>query len=125
MDLTITPAAQTFIRRMIRFNGGEAGAGFRLVVSPGGCSGLNAQFTVEPSPRVGDSVIEYEGVRLFLPAESRMLLSGATVDFADTPTESGLVFRHANGGACGCSSSTVPTPPGIATVDPASITRKH
>lgn len=124
MDLTITPAAQTFIRRMIRFNGGEAGAGFRLVVSPGGCSGLSSEFTVEGSPRVGDAVVEVDGVRLFLPAESRILLTGATMDVADSPTETGLVFRQANGGSCGCS-STAKTPPGVATVDLATITRKH
>lgn len=124
MNLSITPAAKAFIARMIRFNGGAPGAGFRLVVSPGGCSGLNSEFTVEATPRAGDSVVEDDGVRLFLPAESRMLLSGATVDFADTPTESGLVFRQANGGACGCS-STAQAPAGFATVEVASIARKH
>ena len=42
MDITITPAAQKFMRRMVRF-GGDGATGFRLLVSPGGCSGLARQ----------------------------------------------------------------------------------
>ena len=48
MDITITPAAQKFMRRMVRF-GGDGATGFRLLVSPGGCSGLASEFTVEPA----------------------------------------------------------------------------
>lgn len=102
MNITITPAAEKFIRRMIRF-GTEPNGGFRLSVSPGGCSGLAAEFSVESTPRSGDAVLDRNGMKLFLPAESRLLLEGVTVDFADTPTESGLVFRDpkATGSACG------------------------
>lgn len=125
MDLNITAAAQKFIQRMVRFSGVGAEAGFRLVVSPGGCSGLNSEFSVEAAPRVGDAVVEAAGLKLFLPAESRLLLAGATVDFADTPTQSGLVFHQPGGHACGCSSGTTEVAPGVSTVDVTSITRKH
>ncbi|MGZ9409354.1 MAG: iron-sulfur cluster assembly accessory protein, partial [Methylocystis sp.] len=37
MKFTLTPAAQKFIRRMIQFSA-NPGGGFRLMVSPGGCS---------------------------------------------------------------------------------------
>ena len=102
MNIVITPAAEKFIARMIRF-GGVPGGGFRLAVSPGGCSGLAAEFSIESGPRAGEAVLQQNGLKLFLPAESRLLLDGVTVDFADTPTESGLVFRDpkASGSACG------------------------
>jgi iron-sulfur cluster assembly protein len=102
MNIVITPAAEKFIRRMTRL-GGTPGAGFRLAVTPGGCSGIAAEFGVESDPRAGDTVLEHNGLKLFLPAESRKLLNGVTVDFADTRTESGLVFRDpkASGSACG------------------------
>ena len=121
MNITITPAAEKFIRRMLRFGGGES-MGFRLLVSPGGCSGLNAEFSVEGAPFDGDKVVECNGVKLFLPAESRILLEGVTVDFADTPTQTGLVFHQPNGAACGCSSGGGA---GIASVDVAGITRRQ
>ena len=100
MNFTITPAAQKFMRMMLRVDGG-AGSGFRLAVSPGGCSGLAADISVRAEPQVGDAVVEREGVRLFLPAESRLLLDGVTIDFADTPTQTGLVFHDPKQVSCG------------------------
>lgn len=121
MELTITPSAEKFIRRMIRFNGGD-GYGFRLMVSAGGCSGLASEFTVETSPLPGDNVVEANGIKLFLPAESRLLLEGATIDFADTPMSSGLTFVTPNSPSCACSSTSSP---GVASVDISSIGHKH
>ncbi|OIQ73991.1 iron-sulfur cluster insertion protein ErpA [mine drainage metagenome] len=128
MELTITPKAEKFIARMIRFNGGTPAHGFRLVVSPGGCSGLSSEFTVEAGPLAGDATIEASGLKLFLPAESRILLDGATIDFKDTPLESGLTFITQQAGSCGCSSSgghDEHEHSGPATVSIASIQRRH
>lgn len=129
MALSMTLKAEKFIGRMIRFNGGTSEHGFRLVVSPGGCSGLSSEFTVEAAPLAGDAVVEASGLKLFLPAESRILLEGATIDFKDTPMESGLTFITPQSGSCGCSSSgdshgdhSHASP---ATVSIESIQRKH
>lgn len=127
MNVTITPRAESFMRRMIRMNGGAAGSGFRLVVSPGGCSGFSSSFTVENAPLEGDAVLDSNGVNVFLPAESRILLEGVTVDFADSPMSTGLSFINPNAQSCGCSSSgsSAGAPPKAATVSIASIQRKH
>lgn len=101
MNFTLTPAAEKFIRRMLRFGGGADG-GFRLAVSSGGCSGLSAEFDVEAAPRSGDAVVEHGDIKFFLPAESRLLLDGVTIDFAETPMQSGLVFQDPKTPACGC-----------------------
>jgi len=114
MELSILPAAEKFIQRMLRFGGGEH-CGFRLVVTPGGCSGLNSEFSVEAAPQPGEVVFEQGGLRLFLPAESAALLEGASMDFVDTATTSGLVFQTAAKGACACSSASAMTP-GVVTV---------
>jgi iron-sulfur cluster assembly accessory protein len=100
MNFTITPAAQKFMRMMLRVDG-AAGSGFRLAVSPGGCSGLNADISVLTQPQAGDAVVERDGIKLFLPAESRLLLDGVTIDFADTPTQTGLVFHDPKQVSCG------------------------
>jgi iron-sulfur cluster assembly accessory protein len=127
MELTLTPKAEKFIGRMIRFNGGTPAHGFRLTVSPGGCSGLSSEFTVESGPLEGDAIVEASGLKLFLPAESRILLDGATIDFKDTPMESGLTFITQSAGQCGCSSSGGghSDHSGPATISIASIQRKH
>jgi iron-sulfur cluster assembly accessory protein len=106
MQLSVTPPAEKFIKRLLRFDGGP-GSGFRLQVTAGGCSGLAAEFSVENAPKAGDTVVEISGMKLFLPAESRLLLDGVTIDFADTPTQSGFVFHDPNPKACGCGPSAV------------------
>jgi len=110
MNLTITLMAENFMRRMVRFGSTGATAGFRLVVSPDGCSGLSSEFTVERSPHFGDYVIEQDGLRVFMPKGSRDLLEGCIIDFADTVMESGLNFFNPNAhGTCGgsCSSTVI------------------
>lgn len=108
MDLTITASAAKFIQRMIRFGGAGENAGFRLSVSPGGCSGLASEFTVEAQPLPGDAVVTIDGLKLFLPAESRLLLQGITMDFKDTPLQSGLVFQDPKATGCGTCSTSAP-----------------
>jgi iron-sulfur cluster assembly protein len=121
--VTVTPAAEKFMRRMVRFSEHPAG-GFRLRVSPGGCSGYASEFTVEAAPLDGDSELAINGLRLFLTAESRLLLDGVTVDFSDTPLQSGLSFVNPDAAASSCSTSGDARPPAQATVSLASIKRR-
>ncbi len=104
MNITITPKAVKFMRRIGRF-GGPEGSGFRLTVSPGGCSGLASEFSAEAVPHEGDAIFDWNGLKLFLPVESRLMLEGATIDFLETLTESGLSFKLPGASSCGCSSS--------------------
>lgn len=92
MAFELTPKAERFMRLMLMSDGGPK-SGFRLVVSPGGCSGLSSEISVVDAPLPGDAEIERNGVRLFLPAESRILLEGVTIDFTDSATQTGLVFH--------------------------------
>ena len=123
MNINITEKAATFIRSMIRFNGAGEDYGFRLVVSLGGCSGFNSSFTVEASPQQDDTVLNSNGVKVFLPTDSCTLLEGVTVDFADTAMSTGLRFINPNAPSCAC--STAGAPPPNATINIASIQRRH
>jgi iron-sulfur cluster assembly protein len=101
--ISITPPAAAFIKRMVRMSGLPK-ATFRLSVSPGGCSGLSATFSVESEPAPGDVVLSAGELRMFVPASCRALLDGVTIDFADSPTKTGFVFVDPKAGACDCSS---------------------
>ncbi len=122
-NVTITPAAEKFMRRIVRFSGLPAGAGFHLVVSAGGCSGYSSEFSAQAAPQPGEETLEVNGLRIFLPAESRLMLEGVTMDFADTPIQSGLTFFNPKQAACGCSSSADAAPPGVARIDVSAIGR--
>jgi iron-sulfur cluster assembly accessory protein len=94
----------------VRFSGLPPGAGFRLVVSPGGCSGYTSEFSAEAAPKAGEQALEIDGMRLFLPAESRLMLEGITIDFAETPTQSGLTFINPDKAPCACSTAETAAP---------------
>lgn len=113
--LSVTPAAAAFVQRMLRMSGGD-GSGFRLVVSPGGCSGLNSEFSVEAAPRQGDTVVDVEGFRLFLPPASALLLDGVIMDFVDSATATGLLFQT-HGGSCACGDAEATPAPAAVTLD--------
>jgi iron-sulfur cluster assembly accessory protein len=104
MNISLTPAAHKFIRRLVMFDGAP-GSGLRLLVTPGGCSGLSAEFSVQAAPAGNEAVFTQDGVKLFLPAESRLLLDGITIDFVDSPAKTGFVFIDPKKDACACSSS--------------------
>jgi len=123
MDITVTAAAEKFIRRLLRMSG-TADAGFRLVVTAGGCSGLAGDFSVESAPRTGDTVCNHHGMKFFLPAESRLLLAGVTIDFTDTATQTGLVFRDPKAAGSSCGTSVTAALPGVASVSIANIGRR-
>lgn len=118
-NVTITAAAQKFMRRIVRLSG-QADGGFRLSVTAGGCAGLEARFSAEPAPQPGDETLVIDGLKLFLPAESRVLLDGVTVDFSDAPTASGLTFFNPAAAPCACATAGA-QPPGVAKIDVGSI----
>ncbi|MEM5345598.1 iron-sulfur cluster assembly accessory protein [Paraburkholderia azotifigens] len=97
-NFTVTPAAAKFLRRIVRFSGLPSGAGVRLCVSSGGCSGYDAELSAAADVQSGDEATEINGLRLFLPAESRLLLDGVTIDFVDTPERCGLAFNKGDQG---------------------------
>ena len=104
MNFTLTPAAEKFIRFMLRADGGP-GSGFRLAVTPGGCSGLNADISVATTPAPGEQTVERNGIKLFLNTESRLLLDGVTIDFADSAAQTGLVFQDPKQACCSSSAA--------------------
>jgi iron-sulfur cluster assembly protein len=105
MNIDFTPAAEKFIRRLVTFDGGP-GYGLRLLVSPGGCSGMSAEFSVEPAPKDGEQVYAHPQFTLFLPVQSRLLLDGVTIDFKETATSTGFAFIDPKATGCGCKSTT-------------------
>jgi iron-sulfur cluster assembly accessory protein len=122
-NVTLTPAAAKFINRIVRFSGLGAGAGLRLAVTPGGCSGYSSEFSAEAAPAAGEQLLEVGGVRLFLAAESRLMLNGITIDFVETATTSGLSFIDPNKEACACSSAETTPKVGVTKIEISSIGR--
>ncbi len=95
--------------------GGIPGAGFRLEVSLGGCTGLASHFDVAAKPEAADVVLESDGVRVFLSQNSYRMLEGATVDYVDSRIDSGFSIVAPNAPkACAGTPAALPA---VATIE--------
>lgn len=83
------------------------GAGLRVAVVGGGCSGFQYSLDIEKEQRAGDMVFEVKGVRCFVDPMSSMYLMGVEIDYVEGQFgQSGFSFKNPNAKhTCGCGSS--------------------
>ena len=80
-----------------------AGAGLRVAVEGGGCSGFQYEINVAPSANADDLVIERDGARLFIDPVSLPFLLGSEVDWVDELIGASFKVKNPNAkSACGC-----------------------
>lgn len=80
--------------------------GLRVFVSGGGCSGMQYGMAIEPKSRALDTVVEDNGINVFIDPTSLMHMDGASIDYEETLMGGG--FRIDNPQAvtsCGCGHS--------------------
>ena len=86
----------------------KPGAGLRVFVQGGGCSGFQYGLIIEEngaSPDA-DTVFQSNGVTLYVDPISARYLKGAEVDFVDNVAGGGFTIRNPNAkSTCGCGSS--------------------
>ncbi len=103
--LRLTTAAESKLRQLLAERNIPS-YGLRVFVAGGGCSGLQYGMAFEPKARDFDTVVEQNGVSLFVDPTSLMYLAGATIDFVDTLMGGGFKIDNPNAVAsCGCGHS--------------------
>lgn len=79
------------------------GAGLRVAVEGGGCSGFQYEINVAPAANADDLVIERDGARLFVDPVSLPFLLGSEVDWVDELIGASFKVKNPNAKtACGC-----------------------
>lgn len=80
--------------------------GLRIMVEAGGCAGYKYMMGLVDEAGADDTVIEREGVRIFVDNKSHELLSGTTIDFVVALEGSGFTFDNPNAtSSCSCGKS--------------------
>jgi iron-sulfur cluster assembly protein len=104
MSIQLTTAA---IERVRQFLVREPEAiGLRFGVKRTGCSGWGYTVDVAREQRPGDSVIEQDGVRVLIDADSLPLVDGTEIDFVRQGINQQFAFRNPQAtAACGCGES--------------------
>lgn len=103
--VVITPKAIENVKRAIAEEGLE-NHGLRVAVQGGGCSGLQYNLDFADSPRPGDTVLEFDGLKLFIDMASAQFLKGTEIDYVSGLNGSGFKFNNPNAKrSCGCGHS--------------------
>jgi len=101
--VTLTPSAAEHLKELVAEE--EPGAGLRLQVIPGGCSGFEYALSLG-APADGDEVIEDAGAVVIVDRFSVPYLLGAQVDYEESFQGAGFVIKNPNATAsCGCGKS--------------------
>jgi iron-sulfur cluster assembly accessory protein len=100
-DVALTSAAAERIKAVVSSE--PPGAGLRVAVEGGGCSGFQYEIAVAQAPNADDLVVERDGARLFVDPVSLPFLLGAEIDWADELIGASFKVRNPNAkSACGC-----------------------
>ena len=103
--MTITDKAINKVQEMANQQGLD-GYGLRLMVVGGGCSGFTYDMDLENQENAGDSVIERDGLKVYVDPMSYQYLDGTTIDYIESFKFSGFHFENPNATrTCGCGSS--------------------
>lgn len=105
--ITVTTTAASKINELLAEEN-KPGAGLRVFVQGGGCSGFQYGLMIEEGDgdAATDKVFESNGVKLYVDPISVRYLKGAEVDFIDNLMGGGFTIKNPNAkSTCGCGSS--------------------
>lgn len=84
----------------------QPAAGLRIMVEAGGCAGFKYMMGLVEEARSDDTVIERNGVKVFVDNKSHEHLAGTTIDFVVALEGSGFTFDNPNAkSSCSCGKS--------------------
>ena len=110
--ITVTPAAAEKIGDLFREQDTQ-GASLRVFVRSNGTEAPQVGMAIEPEPTDRDEMVETEGIKIVVDAESLPFVIGSEIDYLDSMVQAGFTIRNPNlsggggcacggGGACGC-----------------------
>jgi iron-sulfur cluster assembly accessory protein len=103
--INITDSAVKHLHALIAEESGSAGRGLRIFVEQGGCAGMQYGMKLDGGVE-GDEVLERDGVRVLVDAQSAQFLNGSTIDYTDGLSGAGFKIDNPNARrSCGCGTS--------------------
>ena len=84
----------------------KTGYGLRVAVRGGGCSGFQYELSYEKDKTENDEVLEFNGLKVFVDAMSKLYLEEVSIDYVDGLQGAGWKIDNPRAtGTCGCGSS--------------------
>ena len=105
-EIQVSEKAAKQVKAVMEENQVPENYGLRVGVKGGGCSGLTYTLGFDGEAREGDTVIEENGIKLFVDGKSLFYLMGTVLDFTDGLNGKGFIFNNPNATkTCGCGES--------------------
>ena len=104
--ITLTEKAAQKVQSLMLEEGKPEG-GLRIRVVGGGCSGMSYELGWDDEAAEGDSVIESNGIKLYVDQHSAPYVAGSEIDFVDNNMMgAGFAIKNPNvKSSCGCGQS--------------------
>ena len=103
--LRLTEKAIAQVKTILSREGLE-GYGLRVAVVGGGCSGFSYGLDFEKEQKSDDTVLEMDGLKVYLDEPSGKYLAGTVIDYVSGLQDAGFKFINPNAtGTCGCGTS--------------------
>ena len=84
----------------------SAGCGLRFGLSGGGCSGYRYVIEFEKDPGPGDTILDFNGIKVFINSDHIEKLKGSTIGWKESLMESGFDIDNPQAKrSCGCGES--------------------
>lgn len=103
--LNVTPTAIAKIKQLVEQHG-KKGYGVRVQVVSGGCSGFSYDFDFENKQKSDDTVLDFDGIKIYADSKSYKMIQGSKIDYVDSFQGAGFKVVNPNAkGGCGCGES--------------------
>ncbi|QLH38228.1 MAG: iron-sulfur cluster assembly accessory protein [Defluviicoccus sp.] len=106
--LEMTESAIAAMKRTLQGAAGEA-SGVRISLVEGGCAGLQFKLDLEPQADANDTILEYDGLPIFVDQETGKLIKGTRINYVEGLDGASYVFQNPQAEAsCVCGKSFTP-----------------
>ena len=104
--ILLTAEAITAVKNAIAQEGKE-GDGLRISIVGGGCAGYQYGLDFEREARHDDTVINFDGIKVFVDSVSASYLNGTVIDYVTGLQGTGFKFNNPNARrTCSCGHSS-------------------
>lgn len=106
MTLSLTDNAAQKITSLIKDEHVDHPLMFRVMISGGGCSGFQYNFSLDHQVNEGDHIFEEKGIKMIIDDPSLPLVEGAELDYVEELIGASFVVKNPNAStSCGCGNS--------------------
>ena len=104
--ISLTDTAVEMVKVTREQEGMDESYSLRVAVRGGGCSGFEYALDFDQEPRDNDTILEFEGLKVFVDQVSSRYLDGTEIDYVKGIMGAGFKFNNPKAvGTCGCGSS--------------------